>query len=95
MDGDRIEVAALPSVEITAWNTWVQAALEARPNLFTPFTAVNADDQAVYAPGGDDTAIRTLLTAKMAEYNEANVAMNLVLFQQVHIILCHGLSAYL
>ena len=64
---------------------WVQVELEAQPNIFTPFTQVNADDMPVYAPGGDDAALRTLLGAKMAEYNEANVAMNLVLFKQVSI----------
>ena len=49
------------------------------------FNHVNADDVPAYAPGGDDAAWRTLLGARMAEYNEANLAMNLVLFKQVSI----------
>ena len=59
-----------------------QAVVEAQPNLFTPFAKVSAEDLALYAPEDNEEALQTLLTAKMAEYNESNVAMNLVLFQQ-------------
>jgi len=59
-----------------------QIEVEAQPNLFTPFTNVSNDDLPVYTAAGEEGALPSLLTAKMAEYNETNVAMNLVLFQQ-------------
>ena len=58
--------------------------MEAQPNLFTPFSGGPAsEDTLAYGPAGDEASLRALLTARMAEYNEANVAMDLVLFQQV------------
>lgn len=61
----------------------MQSVLEAQPNLLTPFAQTSADDLPLYAPADDEDALQTLLTAKMAEYNETNAAMNLVLFRQV------------
>lgn len=60
----------------------LQAVVDAQPNLFTPFARVSADEQPLYAPEDNEEALQALLMAKMAEYNETNVAMNLVLFQQ-------------
>ncbi|KAK9843805.1 hypothetical protein WJX81_007069 [Elliptochloris bilobata] len=56
--------------------------LEARPLLYGSFMVSNADDEPVYAaiPGYD--VLRKALDAKLAEYNEANPVMDLVLFQQ-------------
>ena len=61
-----------------------QADLEAQPLLYGSFMVTNADDEPVYAaiPGYD--MLRKALDAKLAEYNEANPVMDLVLFQQVH-----------
>ena len=61
--------------------------IEAQPNLFTSFAKLSAEEQPLYAPEDNEEALQTLLTAKMAEYYETNVAMNLVLFQQVLISL--------
>ena len=61
----------------------LQPVIEAQPNLFTPFVTTSAEDTPVYTPAGDEASLRALLTAKMAEHNESNVAMDLVLFQQV------------
>ena len=61
----------------------MQPVIEAQPNLFTPFMNTSADDTPIYTPAGDEASLRALLTAKMAEHNESNVAMDLVLFQQV------------
>ena len=61
----------------------LQPVIEAQPNLFTPFVNTSAEDTPVYTPAGDEESLRALLTAKMAEHNESNVAMDLVLFQQV------------
>lgn len=68
--------------------------IEAQPNLFTSFVKVSAEEQPLYAPEDNEEVLQTLLTAKMAEYNETNVAMNLVLFQQVllYLILKPSLS---
>lgn len=60
----------------------VQDVIEAQPNLFTPFARVSAEELPLYAPEDNEEALQTLLMAKMAEHNETNAAMNLVLFQQ-------------
>ena len=72
---DRIRI----SQNGLAW----QADLEAQPLLYGSFMVTNADDEPVYAaiPGYD--VLRKALDAKLAEYNEANPVMDLVLFQQV------------
>lgn len=61
-----------------------QAAIEARPLLFGSFLETDGDDQPVYTelPGYEE--LRKALDAKLAEYNEMNTSMDLVLFQQVH-----------
>ncbi len=71
----------------------VQAVTEAQPNLFTPFAKVSAEELPLYAPEDNEEALQSLLTAKMAEYNETNVAMNLVLFQQVEYFSLVSLSS--
>ena len=50
--------------------------------------AVDAEDQPVHAavPGLD--ALRSALDAKLAQYNECNAAMDLVLFQQARVAMC-------
>lgn len=53
------------------------------PNLFTPFTTMTADERPVYSAVSDEASLRQLLSAKLAEYNETHVAMDLVFFQQV------------
>lgn len=60
-----------------------QAAIEARPLLFGSFMSTGADERPLYAevPGYD--ALRAALDGKLAEYNESNPNMDLVLFQQV------------
>lgn len=63
--------------------TTVQAAIEMQPNLFTPFTNVSSEDLPVYTAAENVESLQALLNSKMAEYNESNVAINLVLFQQV------------
>ena len=62
-----------------------QADLEAQPLLYGSFMVTNADDEPVYAPIPGYDVLRKALDAKLAEYNEANPVMDLVLFQQVHI----------
>ena len=57
--------------------------MEARPNLFGNFLVQDADDNAVYAAVPSYDLLRTALDAKLAEHNESNTVMNLVLFQQV------------
>jgi dynein heavy chain len=60
----------------------VQAALEARPLLFSSFMAAAADDKPLYKEVPTYDALRAALDGKLAEYNESNPNMDLVLFQQ-------------
>ncbi len=72
------------SDRLILWATGcVQADVEARPNLFGNFLAQDADDNAVYAAMPSYDVLRTALDGKLAEHNESNTVMNLVLFQQV------------
>ena len=61
-----------------------RAAIEARPLLFGSFLETDGDDRPVYTelPGYEE--LRKALDSKLAEYNETNTSMDLVLFQQVH-----------
>ena len=53
------------------------------------FMVLNSEDEPLYAPVGNYDKLRPALTTKLAEYNEANAAMDLVLFQQVrHALRC-------
>ena len=56
--------------------------MEARPLLFGSFLETDAEDRPVYAelPGYEE--LRRVLNGKLAEYNETNSSMDLVLFQQ-------------
>ncbi len=57
--------------------------MEARPLLFGSFIMTDTEEQPVYAAVPGYEALRATLDAKLAEYNESNAAMDLVLFQQV------------
>ena len=61
----------------------MQAEIEARPLLFTSFMAQDADENPVYASVPSFEVLRTALDARLAEHNESNAVMDLVLFQQV------------
>ena len=54
--------------------------VEARPNLFCSFMQFSADDNPLYTevPGYEE--LSKLLADKLAEHNESNPAMDLVLF---------------
>ena len=56
--------------------------MEARPLLFGSFQETDAENTPVYAelPGYEE--LRGVLDGKLAEYNEMNTSMDLVLFQQ-------------
>ena len=56
--------------------------MEARPLLFGSFQETDAEGRPVYAelPGYEE--LRGVLNGKLAEYNEMNTSMDLVLFQQ-------------
>ena len=62
---------------------WPQEEVEARPNLFGNFLVQDADENPVYAPVPSYDALRAALDTKLAEHNESNTVMDLVLFQQV------------
>ena len=57
-----------------------QDQIFARPNIFTTFTFQSADDERPYTGISDSEQLRTIVKEKMAEYNENNAVMNLVLF---------------
>lgn len=56
--------------------------MEAKPLLFGSFQETDAEDRPVYAelPGYEE--LRRVLNSRLAEYNETNTSMDLVLFQQ-------------
>lgn len=60
----------------------VQAELEARPLLYGNFMTFQ-EDTPIYDTIPNYDILRKTLDAKLAEYNESNPAMDLVLFQQV------------
>lgn len=66
----------------------LQAEIEARPLLYNNFMTVTADDTPVYnvVPGYEQ--LRKTLNDKLAEYNESNAVMDLVLFQQAMEHIC-------
>lgn len=47
------------------------------------FMATDAEDQPLYAQIPDYDVLRATLDVKLAEYNDSNPKMELVLFQQV------------
>lgn len=65
-----------------------QNALEERPILFTSFMTVSGDDTAVYTQTASFDKLKKTLEEKLAEYNESNAVMELVLFMQAmeHIV---------
>lgn len=67
---------------------YLQAEVEARPLLYNNFMTVTADDTPVYnvVPGYEQ--LRKTLNDKLAEYNESNAVMDLVLFQQAMEHIC-------
>lgn len=66
----------------------LQGEVEARPLLYNNFMTVTADDNPVYnaVPGYEQ--LRKTLNDKLAEYNESNAVMDLVLFQQAMEHIC-------
>lgn len=62
--------------------------MEIRPLLYNNFMTVTADDTPIYnaVPGYEQ--LRKTLNDKLAEYNESNAVMDLVLFQQAMEHIC-------
>ncbi|EFN51784.1 hypothetical protein CHLNCDRAFT_37234 [Chlorella variabilis] len=56
--------------------------IEAKPLLFNNFMARNAIDAPVYTCAESDDVLKRILQEKLAEYNENNAVMDLVLFKQ-------------
>ena len=56
--------------------------VEARPLIFTSFTTQSSDDSRPYMPATDFAKLRKTVEDKLAEYNETNAVMDLVLFEQ-------------
>jgi dynein heavy chain len=57
-------------------------AVEARPNLYVSFMEYTQEDLPIYKSCSTYEEVKKVLDEKMAEYNETNAAMDLVLFQQ-------------
>ncbi|KAF6251999.1 flagellar outer dynein arm heavy chain beta [Scenedesmus sp. NREL 46B-D3] len=58
------------------------AGVEERPLLFTSFMQASAGDTPLYTPVPTYESLKKALEDKLAEYNETNAVMDLVLFQQ-------------
>jgi len=56
--------------------------VEARPLIFTSFTTQTSDDSRPYMPAPEFSKLRRIVEDKLAEYNETNAVMDLVLFEQ-------------
>ena len=56
--------------------------LFAEPNIFTSFATSTIDDEPAYLPISDMPQLKAVLGDKLAEYNENNPIMKLVLFEQ-------------
>lgn len=56
-------------------------AVEARPLLYSSFLTMSADETPIYNEVDGYEKLSKILTERLAEYNESNAAMNLVLFQ--------------
>ena len=69
----------------------LQAAVEARPLLFGSFQETDAEDRPVYAELPSYEELHRVLSVKLAEYNELNASMDLVLFQQASMYIYHNL----
>lgn len=52
------------------------------PCVFTNFITHDADGAGVYVPCEDASTLKTVVEAQLADYNESNPIMNLVLFEQ-------------
>eukprot|EP00899_Mesostigma_viride_P009330 jgi/Mesvir1/18399/Mv14277-RA.1 len=57
-------------------------AVDARPLIFTTFSQSNAEDVPVYVGTDSYAKLKKLLEDKLAEYNDTNATMELVLFEQ-------------
>ena len=53
--------------------------------MMDTFTTIDTEDRPVYAEVASFDILRATLDAKLAEYNESNPSMDLVLFQQVSV----------
>ncbi|KAK9866454.1 hypothetical protein WJX84_011662 [Apatococcus fuscideae] len=65
-----------------------QAEVESRPLLFNNFMTMTADEIPIYNSVPGYEALRKTLDAKLAEHNESNTVMDLVLFQQAMEHIC-------
>lgn len=75
-------------LKASALAVYMQAEVEARPLLYNNIMTVTADDTPVYNGVPSYEALRKVLDDKMAEYNESNAVMELVLFQQAMEHIC-------
>ena len=58
--------------------------------MFGSFQETDAEDRPVYAELPSYEELRRVLSGKLAEYNELNASMDLVLFQQASMYSCHN-----
>ena len=56
--------------------------VEYRPNMYVSFLEYDAEDNPLYKSSKDYDEVKKVLEEKLAEYNESNAVMDLVLFQQ-------------
>ena len=80
------DVPAFNKMRVTATKKYFEdqdpEAVEARPLLYTSFLTRGPDDSPVYTGVDTYEKLRGALDERLAEYNEGNPVMNLVLFQQ-------------
>ena len=65
-----------------------QEALFKQPNAWTTFATQTMDDSRAYLPIKSMASLKKVLHDQLAEYNEANAIMNLVLFDMamLHVV---------
>ena len=56
--------------------------VEAQPLIFTSFTTQTSDDSRPYMPAPEFSKLRKVVEDMLAQYNETNAVMDLVLFEQ-------------
>ena len=60
----------------------LQDVVEKQPRMMDTFTNMDVEDRPLYTEVAGFDNLRATLDAKLAEYNESNPVMDLVLFQQ-------------
>ena len=60
----------------------MQDVVEKQPRMMDTFTNMDVEDRPLYTEVAGFDNLRATLDAKLAEYNESNPVMDLVLFQQ-------------